>query len=45
MAHLIEKETIERANTALVLTAVCGGLVACAVGAAIFDIGRMFAAW
>jgi len=36
---------IERANTALLLTLVWGGLAACAVGAAVYDLGRLFAAW
>ncbi len=45
MAHLIEKQTLVRANTALMLTIVWGGLAACALGAIVFDIGRWFAAW
>ena len=44
MMHLIEKETLRRANTALLKTAVCGGLAACALGAAIYDFGRWFTA-
>jgi hypothetical protein len=45
MAHRVEKETLLRANRALLLTLVGGGLVASAVGAIIFDIGRMVGAW
>jgi hypothetical protein len=45
MAHLVEKETLARANTALLLTIVCGGLAACALGAIVYDIGHWFAAW
>lgn len=45
MVHLVEKETLARANTALLLTVVWGGLAACAFGAIVFDIGRWFAAW
>jgi hypothetical protein len=45
MAHLMEKETLLRANSALLLALVGGGLVACAVGAVIYDIGRMLGAW
>jgi hypothetical protein len=45
MAHLVEKETLLRANSALLLTIVGGGLAACAVGAVVYDIGRMVGAW
>jgi hypothetical protein len=45
MAHLVEKESIVRANTAMMLTLVWGGLAACALGAVIFDFGRIFAIW
>jgi hypothetical protein len=45
MVHLLEKETLLRANSALLLTIVGGGLVACAVGAIVYDLGRMIGAW
>lgn len=45
MAHLMEKETLLRANSVLMLALVGGGLAACAVGAVIYDIGRMVGAW
>jgi len=45
MAHLVEKRTLLRANSALLLTFVGGGLAACAVGAVIYDIGRVIGAW
>jgi len=45
MAHLIEKQRLLRANSAVLLALVGGGLAACAVGAVIFDIGRMVGAW
>jgi hypothetical protein len=45
MAHFMEKETLLRANSALLLALVGGGLAACAVGAVIYDIGRMVGAW
>jgi hypothetical protein len=45
MAHLLEKETLLRANSALLLAVVGGGLAACAVGAVVYDIGRMVGAW
>ena len=45
MAHFMEKETLLRANSALLLTIVGGGLAACAVGAVVYDIGRVVGAW
>jgi hypothetical protein len=45
MAHLIEKQTLQRANTALLIGLVCGGLIVSALGAVVYDIGRMLAAW
>ena len=40
-----DRHLIARANGALLLTLVGGGLVACALGAAVYDIGRWMAAW
>ena len=40
MAHLVEREPLLRANSAMILTLVGGGLLICALGAVIFDIGR-----
>ena len=45
MAHFMEKETLLRANSALLLTLVGGGLAACAVGAVVYDIGRKVGVW
>jgi hypothetical protein len=45
MAHLVEKDTLLRANAAMILLLVGGGLVACALGSVIVDVGRMFGAW
>jgi hypothetical protein len=45
MAHLVEKEALLRANSALMLTLIGGGLMTCAIGAVVFDIGRAFAIW
>jgi hypothetical protein len=44
MTHLVEKEKLQRANAALLMTVVVGGLGACALGAAIYDFGRWFSA-
>jgi len=43
MAHPIEKQFLERANSALLLGLVCGGLAICAFGAVAFDLSRWFA--
>ena len=45
MAHLVEKETVLRANSAMLLTLVGGGLMVCALGAVVFDIGRAVGVW
>lgn len=45
MAHLVEKETLLRANSAMMLTLIGGGLVVCALGSVVFDIGRAFGVW
>ena len=41
MMYLVEKEKLQRANAALLKTAVCGGLAVCALGAAIYDFGAL----
>jgi hypothetical protein len=43
MAHLVEKQFLERANKALMLGLVCGGLAICAFGAVAFDLTRWLA--
>jgi len=43
VAHLMEKQFLARANTALLLGLVCGGLALCAFGAVAFDLSRLFA--
>lgn len=45
MTHLVEKQALARANSALMLTLVGGGLAVCAFGAAVFDVGRAMSAW
>ena len=45
MAHLVEKQTLLRANSAMMLTLVGGGLIVCALGAVVFDIGRAVGVW
>jgi hypothetical protein len=43
-AHL-DKATIAKVNSAVMLGVIGIGLAACAFGAIIFDFGRMFGAW
>ncbi|MFZ0422901.1 MAG: hypothetical protein WAL80_08495 [Xanthobacteraceae bacterium] len=43
-AH-IDKATIAKVNSAVMLGVVGFGLAACAFGAIIFDFGRMLAVW
>jgi hypothetical protein len=43
MAHPVAKEFLERANTALLLGLVCGGLAFCAFGAIAVDASRWLA--
>ncbi|MFL6798851.1 MAG: hypothetical protein ACJ8F3_15725 [Xanthobacteraceae bacterium] len=38
MAHLVDRHTVERANTALMLSILWGGLAACAIAATLYDI-------
>jgi hypothetical protein len=55
MAHLVDKihcaglgldkHTLARVNTVLMLGLIGTGLAACVFGAAIYDVGRLFSAW
>jgi hypothetical protein len=45
MAFLSLKDFIDRANRALLITTVGGGLVACALGASIYDIAEWLDLW
>ena len=45
MAHLVDKEFLVRANRAVLLGAVGGGLVFCAVVPSIYDIGYWLGLW
>jgi hypothetical protein len=42
MAHRMERQFLARANSALLLGLVCGGLAVCAFGAVVFDLSRWF---
>jgi hypothetical protein len=43
-AHL-DKATLGRVNSAFMVTAIGSGLVACAIGALIYDLGRLITVW
>jgi|HubBroStandDraft_6_1064221.scaffolds.fasta_scaffold290851_2 hypothetical protein len=50
MAHFagkahVDKATLGRVNSAIMLGLIGSGLVACAVGAIVYDFGRWFSAW
>jgi hypothetical protein len=38
MAHLVDKQFVERANSAVLLAILGGGLAACVIGATVYDI-------
>jgi hypothetical protein len=45
-AHLhLDKATVAKVNSAVMLGVIGSGLAACAFGALIFDFGRMLAVW
>ena len=41
----IDKQKIERVEGAVLLFLIGGGLVFCVLGAALYDIGRVFSVW
>ncbi len=48
MAHFADKldwQTIDRVESAVVLSLIGSGLALCVLGAALYDIGRAFSAW
>jgi hypothetical protein len=45
MAHFVEKQFLLRANGALLLGLIGGGLAACAITAIVIDVARWFTAW
>jgi hypothetical protein len=42
MAHLVDKEFLERANSVLLLGVLWGGLAACVIAATLYDIALWF---
>ena len=47
MAHLVhvDKQTIERVESAVLLSLIGGGRTLCVLSAAVYDIGRAFSVW
>jgi hypothetical protein len=50
MAHLAEKahfdkQKLARVNSAIMLGLIGGGLAVCALGAFVYDVGRMLSIW
>jgi hypothetical protein len=45
MPQVLDKHSLLRANTAVMLGLVWGGLALCALGAVVYDLGRMLAVW
>jgi len=43
-AHF-DKDTLARVNSAILLGLIGGALVACVLGAVIYDLGRLFSVW
>jgi hypothetical protein len=45
MAHLVDKELVQRANAVLLLGTLWGALAACVIGALIYDIAYWLEGW
>ncbi len=50
MAHFadklhIDKQVIDRVESAVLFSIIGGGLIACVLGAAVYDFGRLFSVW
>ena len=50
MAHLVDKvhvdkHTLARVNTILMLGLIGTGLAVCVLGAVVYDLGHLFSAW
>lgn len=43
--HFGARQALARLNAAIVLGLVCTGLLACMLGASVYDVGRLFSAW
>ncbi|WP_170146133.1 hypothetical protein [Rhodoplanes elegans] len=43
--HMVEKDTLIRANRTIALSLVWGGLAVCVTAAAVYDVGQWVGAW
>jgi hypothetical protein len=41
----LDKQTLARFNSALMLGLIGSGLLGCVIGAVVFDLGRLFSIW
>ena len=41
----VDKQSIDRVESAVLLSLIGGGLAFCVLGSAIYDIGRVFSVW
>ena len=44
-AHFVDKQTLARVNTVLMLGLIGTGLAVCVFGAVVYDLGHLFSAW
>ena len=44
-AHFLDRRTLARLNAAIAFGPVFSGLMACMLGALVYDIGRLFSVW
>jgi hypothetical protein len=43
--HFADKQTLARLNSAVMVVMVGSGLASCAIGALVYDVGRLFLVW
>jgi len=43
--HILDRRILDRLNSALMIGLFGGGLLGCAMGAIVYDFGRLFSAW
>jgi len=44
-AHFLDRRTLARLNAVIAFGPVFSGLMACMLGALVYDIGRLFSVW
>jgi hypothetical protein len=43
--HFVDRQSLDRVNSFIMLALIGSGLAACVIGAALFDFGRWFSVW